>query len=208
MKIGWLAGWYRWIEYAAFGAALERRRFAHLQSLAGAHEVLILGEGDGRTLARLLHIAPTARFEVVEASPEMIRLEKRRANHSSRVHYRCGDAAGMSWQAHRFDAIVTHFFLDCFTQAEAGPLIHRLTDSLAPDGIWLIAEFEIPRNGWPRIHAQAWIWLMYRFFRLATGLRPQTLPPIAKLLNAAGMKRIEREETRAGMLISEAWERP
>jgi len=36
MKIGYLAPWYRWIEYAAFGRALERRRFAFLDCLAAA----------------------------------------------------------------------------------------------------------------------------------------------------------------------------
>src|SRR6202035_2815494 len=36
MKIGRLAGWYRWIEYLAFGRALERRRFAFLSRLASA----------------------------------------------------------------------------------------------------------------------------------------------------------------------------
>src|SRR5580704_9374486 len=79
MKIGRLARWYRWVEYAAFGRALERCRFANLTLLERAQRVLILGEGDGRTLARLLAVAPAARFEVIELSSEMIALAKARA---------------------------------------------------------------------------------------------------------------------------------
>ena len=55
MKIGRLARWYRWIEYAAFGRVLERRRFAFLPHIASARHMLILGEGDGRTLERFAH---------------------------------------------------------------------------------------------------------------------------------------------------------
>ena len=43
---------YRWLEYAAFGVALERARFDFLRCAAEARRVLILGEGDGRFLAR------------------------------------------------------------------------------------------------------------------------------------------------------------
>ena len=49
-----IASGYRWLEYAAFGLALEQARFDFLSRAAGARRVLILGEGDGRFLARLL----------------------------------------------------------------------------------------------------------------------------------------------------------
>ena len=49
-----IASSYRWLEYAAFGLALEHARFDFLSHAAAARRVLILGEGDGRFLARLL----------------------------------------------------------------------------------------------------------------------------------------------------------
>ena len=54
-----IAGYYRWIEYAAFGPTLEYARFDFLRYAANARRVLILGEGDGRFLERLLAIQST-----------------------------------------------------------------------------------------------------------------------------------------------------
>ena len=211
MKIGRLAPWYRWIEYAAFGHALEKRRFAFLPYIARlaaeSGRVLVLGEGDGRTLAQLLKLAPLVRVEVVDVSPEMIALARRRSGDSDRVTFRCEDALTVDWPSDYYDAIVTNFFLDCFTEADARGLIRRLASALTGQGIWLIGEFAIPSGGWRRVHAQVWIWTMYRFFGLTTGLRAQALPPVERLLREAGMRRIGQETSRAGLVTTEAWRR-
>jgi ubiquinone/menaquinone biosynthesis C-methylase UbiE len=204
MKIGRLAPWYRWIEYAAFGRALERRRFAFLPRLASAHRILVLGEGDGRTTERLLTIAPNSHIDVLEISPEMIALARHRTN-SPRVSFRCADARTETWPANHYDAIVTNFFLDCFDNANVQALIHRLSASLAPHGIWLIAEFALPPRGWKRFHARAWIAIMYCFFGITTGLRARQLPEIEAPMRASGLTRVEQETERAGLMISEVW---
>jgi spermidine synthase len=207
MKIGAMSSWYRWIEYAAFGHALEDRRFTFLPSLAAARRVLMPGEGDGRTLARLLALAPVANIDVVEVSPEMIGLAKRRTGNPSRVSFQCRDARDVTWPAAGYDAIVTHFFLDCFGEDDSRRLIRLLADALTPDGIWLISEFAIPRRGWRRLHAQVWIHTMYGFFRVTTGLRVQALAPIATLMQEAGLERVALEQQRAGLIVSEIWRR-
>ncbi len=207
MQIGRLAPWYRWIEYAAYGRALERRRFAFLRRLAGARRVLILGEGDGRTVARLLRIAPRAEFDVVEVSPEMIALARGRVGNSGRVRFQQRDARTVEWTADSYDGIVTNFFLDCFTDEDLGPLVRRLAEALAPEGVWIVGEFAIPAGGWRRAHARIWIWTMYRFFGITTGLRAQRLPAIERAMREAGMMRVEQQSERAGLMVSEVWRR-
>lgn len=204
MRIGRLAHWYRWLEYAAFGRALERRRFALLPRLASARRILILGEGDGRTAERLLRIAPNARIDVVESSPEMISRARHRTQ-NARVRFRCADALTETWPAQHYDGIVTNFFLDCFTNAEVSALVQRLAGALGSEGIWLVAEFALPHRGWKRLHARAWIAAMYRFFGLTTGLRVQQLPEIEAAMRACGLIRVEQETERAGLTISEVW---
>lgn len=205
MQIGRLAPWYRWIEYAAYGRALERRRFAFLRRLSGARRVLVLGEGDGRTVARLLKIAPRAEFDVVEVSPEMIALARGRVGSSAGVHFQQSDARVQEWAAGSYDGIVTNFFLDCFTDQELGPLVRKLAEALAPEGVWIVGEFAIPAGGWRRLHAHIWIWTMYRFFGITTGLRAQRLPAIERLMREAGMMRVEQQSERAGLMVSEVW---
>ena len=203
MKIGGLAPWYRWVEYAAFGRALERRRFAFLDRLATARTVLILGEGDGRVLERLLNIAPEARFDVIDISPEMIALARLRTGNPNRVRFVCGDARTIARPEARYDAVLTLFFLDCFTEPDARRVIDRIAASLTPNGVWLVSDFAIPASGWRHWHARFWIGTMYRFFRVTTGLEARQLPPIERILAEAGMHRVERHEARAGMMYSE-----
>jgi SAM-dependent methyltransferase len=207
MKIGRLAPFYRWIEYAAFGRALERRRFALLDRLSGARRVLILGEGDGRALEKLLKIAPQARFDVVESSAEMIALAQTRTGTTDRVRYFCQDVRQAGWPIETYDGIVTFFFLDCFSDRHVKALVKRLKQSLVPGGVWLVTDFRLPAHGWRRWHAIYWVHLMYRFFRFSTGLRTKRLPLIEKILAEAGLERIDFRTERAGLMFSSAWTR-
>jgi ubiquinone/menaquinone biosynthesis C-methylase UbiE len=205
MRIGRFAPWYRWCEYAAFGRALERGRFAYLPRLAASRRILVLGEGDGRALARLLASAPQAQIHVVEISPEMIALSRSRVQDSSRVRFLQEDALTASFPENHYDAVVTLFFLDCFNDAEARTLIRRLAAAMAHGALWLVSDFAIPPQGWLNWHARAWLWAMYRFFSIATGLRTRSLPAIGKLLTQAGLRRLDFEEERAGLIRSEIY---
>ena len=208
MNIERFARWYRWVEYAAFGRALERRRFVFIDHLANARRVLIPGEGDGRTLARLIVIAPQAQIDVLELSGEMIKLSRRRAGHSDHVHFRQENALTAFWPHQYYDGIVTLFFLDCFNEDEARGLIHRLVRAMTPGAVWLVGEFAIPEQGWRRCLATIWIWTMYRFFAAITGLRTRALPPIGRLLTEAGLRQLEWSEKRWGLIRSKVWGKP
>lgn len=200
-----LARWYRWIEYCAFGRQLERSRFRLLDRITGAEHLLILGEGDGRTLVRVLEAAPGACIDVVEMSPRMIALARQRIADSSRVRFLCEDARLVRLPEQHYDALITCYFLDCFAEDDVAALAASLARALKPGAPWLVAEFTIPEKGWHRWHASAWIWVMYRFFRVATGLRVQALAPFAKILQASGLTRIESHRAFAGMIVAELW---
>ena len=80
----------------------------------------MLGEGDGRALARLLVAAPKARIEVVEVRAEMIALAERRTRKLvDRITFYCEDARAASWPAAHYDAGGDELLLDCFTEKEA-----------------------------------------------------------------------------------------
>jgi ubiquinone/menaquinone biosynthesis C-methylase UbiE len=207
MNANRLARWYRWIEYAAFGRALERRRFAFLHRLAGARRLLVLGEGDGRTLGRLLIEAPKAQIDVIELSIEMIGLSRRRVGNQDRVCFLNQDALSANWPGEFYDGVITCFFLDCFTESQARELIHRLVHAMTPGAKLLVSDFAIPPHGWRRWHANLWLWTMYSFFRITTGLQTRRLPPYESLLSEAGMQKTELEQERGGMIVSEVWEK-
>lgn len=205
MNVDRFAPWYRWVEYGAFGLALERRRAAFFDRLGGARRVLVLGEGDGRALGRLLEAAPLAEIDVVEISGAMIGLARRRTGAPGRVRFRQEDARSAVFDAGGYDAVVTMFFLDCFEAAELREMVGRLAAAMKPGALWIVGEFGVPERGWRRRHARAWLWTMYRFFGAVSGLRTRELPPVEELLSGAGLERREREEERWGLIRSEIW---
>ena len=204
-----LARWYRWLEYAAFGGELQQRRECFLPMLGGACQALVLGDGDGRFSAALLRAHPGVRLECVDNSREMLRIARQRVPGKSltRINLRLLDAR--KWQPgdSRYDLIVTHFFLDCFTTDELAPLIARIAAAATPDACWIVSEFRQPVRGWAAWRAKVWIAGLYRLFGWTTGLLVRQLPDYTALLEKHGFRREQAVTSEWGLLISECWRR-
>ena len=190
---------YRWLEYAAFGRELERRRFRFIGEVAGAHRALILGDGDGRFLARFLSQSQ-ASADCIDLSARMLQLSSERAG-AERAVYRHGDALAISLTPLSYDLIVTHFFLDCFDAAGLDQLAARIRASACPGALWLISEFRQPLWAAPIIRG------LYLFFRVTTGLRVTQLADHRPVLRAHGFTLLREETSWRGLLASELWQR-
>ena len=195
---------YRWFEYAAFGRELERRRFRYLARVSNTQRALILGDGDGRFLVRLLASAPAAHIELVDSSQKMLDLARERAS-SPRVTYQHTDARALIVLPAQFDLVATHFFLDCFNREDLAKLIPRIAEAARPDATWLVSEFRQPPRGWSAAWAWVWLRVLYLFFRIATGLQVNRLTDHRPLLDASGFKLEQAEEVWFGLLASEVW---
>ncbi len=202
-----IAGSYQWLEYAAFGLALERARFDFLSHAAAARRVLILGEGDGRFLARLLGSNGRASITVIETSARMIDLARRRVPSSerSRVEFHQMDAVAGCWPEGPFDLAVTHFFLDILDCRDAETVIFKVAALLTPGAGWLVSEFQEPASGVPRLHSRLWLRAMYGFFSATAGLHVSKLPPYRDFLRRAGLTEIDHRERRLGLIRSQVW---
>ncbi len=176
---------YQALEYLAFGRALERARFCHVPHLRICQDVLVIGEGDGRFLARLLKAAPHARVRSIDGSQRMIARAKQRLSPADRerVCFECVDLRDLTFAPAAHDAIVTMFVLDCFPHHEATALAHRLAHSLRPGGVWAFADFAIPATGWRRWRAIVWTRTLYAFFRWQAAL-----PPLEEILLGIGLR--------------------
>jgi len=189
-----LANVYRWLEYGGFGRALEARRFRFLEDARVARSVLILGEGDGRFLERLLKAAPNARVDIVDSSARMLELARARAG-GGRLRYFHVDAREFRPEQ-SYDLLVTHFFLDCFVEKDVKDLISRLSG--VADS-WLISEFRNSKWGAPVLC------VLYTFFRITTGLEGRKLTDHRPLLKRYGFEMQKCEESWFGLLASEFW---
>lgn len=199
-----VASRYRWLEYVAFGGALQRARVAHFAALADCHDILVIGDGDGRALAALTQAAPAARIHCIDTSRRMLDHAAGRlpADARTRVTFAQEDVRTFESVDRVWDAVVTLFVLDCFDTQDVRAIVGRLSRALGPQGRWLFADFAEPPHGWRRWRARLWIALLYRFFRWQTGLNVSQLPDCEGVFASAGWVPLETREFQAGMLRS------
>ncbi len=185
---------YRTIEWIVYGPMLEEARFSLLERWANARRLLLLGDGDGRCLARVLKIAPEATVVSVDASAAMLRIAAARLTPEERrrVEFVCADARLFRMDESSFDGIGTLFFMDCFEDSDARKLAVQLRRALRPGGILIYADFEATGSRLSRFWKRSLIGIMYVFFRVSAGLRTRALPNVASALEAAGFTETER----------------
>jgi SAM-dependent methyltransferase len=198
---------YVWLEYAAFGRGLQRARESNLDALAGCRSIGVFGAGDGRCFPSLLAAAPEARFESIEFARPFIEAQRNQVDRlgaASRVVFVQADAREWRPTAREFDAVVTHFFLDCFPETELHAVIANISAGLIPGGTWLFGDFAIPdRAGFSRWRAKLVIRALCLFFRWQADHPLSTLPPMDRALRDAGFV-CEREQTANFGLIRSA----
>lgn len=197
---------YRYLEYASFGTALHRRRCHFLPELHDARKVLILGEGDGRFLAEFARANPEAQVDYIDRSAKMLELAKHRSGRSA-VRFHLDNLLDSDVPGTRYDTVVTHFFLDCFSEEDVTTIVEKIARCVVPDARWVVSEFREPAAGWRKWRARFWIRGLYLTFRMATGLRAQRLPNYPAALCAAGFRLQAETITSAGLLTSQLWKR-
>jgi SAM-dependent methyltransferase len=211
MSFDVLAPHYRWMEWILAGEKLQRCRTAFLNQLADGGRVLIAGEGNGRFLCACRRALPQARITCVDASARMLGRARARVQaaglEAKRVEFIHADVLEWRPAAQTFDVIVTHFFLDCFRPEQLRTVVASLGAAGTPNATWLLSDFQLPAPGWRRLRALLIHRLMYRFFRIVTGLPACRLTPPDALLQAEGFALRQRQESDWGLLHTDRWAR-
>lgn len=210
MSFDRLARHYGWLEALLAGPRLQRCRTTWLHELAGCRQLLVAGVGHGPALAVVTQAHPQLHVTCVDASAAMLAQAKRRARRQgadlARLHFVQGTLPG--WHSpHRFDAIATHFFLDCFRPDQLAAVIAALAGMATPDARWIISDFAVPLRGAARLRARVVHALMYAFFRLVTRLPARRLTNPEPLLVASGFFLRGRRTSEWGLLQADWWER-
>lgn len=207
-----LAPYYEFLEHLSFGKRLERMRFAFLPQAVTAQTAIICGGGDGRYLAELLQINPFVQVDFVDASPRMVAIAKGRISslscaEQSRVTFHTGELTAVAPRQKSYDLIVTHFFLDCFSEAGLAKIIAALSHRAAPDALWVLSDFSETQKPFGRFCTRAVIRALYAAFRLTTGLRVTRLPDYKSALAHAGYLQRSEKNAIGGLLHSSLWVR-
>ncbi len=197
---------YRYFEYLTLGPILQRTRTHFLPQLLDRRQALLLGDGDGRFLARLLAANPALHADAVDTSAAMLNLLRQRCRpYAVRLETHHHDARFYT-PARQPDLITTHFFLDCLTQPELNALVSSLGRDALPGTLWLLSDFRIP-TGPMRLPARLYIRTLYLAFRLLTGLRTTRLPEHEAALRQTGFTRTHHRLKLFGLLTTELWKK-
>lgn len=189
-----------------FGSDLLRATTHFIDRLPPNARVLVVGGGTGNFFEALGRARPDCKVLFVDLSERMIELAQQRlaalpAKVRPQATFFC-----CSWDeivpGLRADAILTPFFLDCFSDAAQPAILARLRSHLAPGGQWLFADFNVPEQGAGRGRAKLVVRLLYAGFNAICGLDVKQLPDFKRHFKDAGFVVKDEASFRRNMLVA------
>jgi SAM-dependent methyltransferase len=201
---------YRWMEYFSFGPYLQHCRTLRIAEMIACKRALVYGDGDGRFLAALLRSAPAIRVTAVDASGKMLQRVAQRLPPQAQVrlvHEDALECPPAEFPDAPFDLVVSHFFLDCFDEAEIASLLALVNAAVEKSALWVVSDLAIPQRTPARFLGVLIVRGLYLAFGLLTGLKTRRLPDHARVMREAGWLLEDRKELLLGLLVSERWRR-
>lgn len=171
----------------------------------GAPHLLVVGGGTGTVLLEILRLRPQATLVYLEASPLMLTkaqalLHRQHPTAAAQVKFQLGTEKALTGRQ-VFDGIITFFLLDLFEPLRLEQVVTQLNAVRRPAAPWLLADFAPPQTWWQR----GLLAIMYRFFRLTTGIRGRELPPISAELARRGLQASKQKRFFGGMVEASVW---
>ena len=201
-----LAPFYRRLEWVLAGGKLQTCRLRHIHALKDCQRVLLAGEGHGRFLTELVRRYPLMNITYADQSPGMLKAAKTALASAGlaydRVTFQQADLVHAVLSVGVYDAIVTHFFLDCFSPQELSMVVANLSHSANDRAVWLLSDFCEAQEGWRHLRSRLILKLMYWFFRRATKLSASYLTDPMQYLPLEGFRLHNRVEFEWGLMYS------
>lgn len=179
-----------------FGRSIRRAQTLFLKEISQGGHVLVLGGGTGWLLAELLSLNPNCQVVYIDASMKMVEMAKKKAKGSKNVFFVHGTENSIP-RGIRFDAIITHFYLDLFAQESCDKIVSLIRGSCHNRTLWLACDF-INKAWW---HT-AMLFIMYTFFRVVSGLNVKELPDWKKSIMQSGFVEIRTKSFSKGFISS------
>jgi ubiquinone/menaquinone biosynthesis C-methylase UbiE len=189
-----LAPLYDLMADLAFAGRIHASQTLLLPHLPPVRRALVMGGGTGRFLAALLTHDPHVTAVSIDLSPGMTRRTTRHLASrglEDRAELRVGGLEKLG-PDERFDLVVTHCFLDLFTDADLRAVIERLTRSLKPTGHWLFSDFAADGNGLAGVARTSIVAVLYAFFRITCSIPANHLADFDQAFHQAGLRTVAR----------------
>ena len=174
-----VAPFYDSLAGLVFGRAIRDAQIIFLNMIPRQSRILIIGGGTGWILPELFTHSSPARIVYLEASPKMLNLARQQIINPVQeacTEFRLGSEKNIRPEE-KFDAVISHFFLDLFLPDQLTDITNIIFKSLRPGGFWLIADFiRTPGRSIRPICNRILIKSMYAFFRVLSRISAAALP--------------------------------
>ena len=172
---------YDGLSRLVFGNTLVKSQEYYLKEIKAGDCILILGGGTGWILESVFRVVTPGEIWFIDASSNMIRQAKARRQNTCTVHFINGTEAQIPSDV-KFDVVITHYFLDMFSDQELPAVAERIIRSMSAKGIWLCSDFADTGKWFHRVLLKS----MYLFFSMVAGLENTKLPNWEKALVRTG----------------------
>ncbi|MBS1488014.1 MAG: class I SAM-dependent methyltransferase [Bacteroidetes bacterium] len=183
-----------------FGKTIVRAQLYFLHLIPEEANVLILGGGTGWLLKELILAKPQATVWYIDASAKMIARAKEKTENCQQIYFIQGTENDIP-AAIQFNAVITHFYLDLFSEETLPPVILKIKNHLSANAIWLATDF-VKKAWWHKVLLK----MMHLFFRFTSNLQTTMLPDWSEMLQKHGGKKYGSNFF-YGRFIEAAWYR-
>lgn len=183
-----VAPFYDCLSRFIYGDAILQAHTFLINAILPGSSVLIAGGGTGFILEEILKKhAGGLQITYVDISEKMIALSKKRNIGGNKVLFINKSINDTAFHQ-QFDVVITPFFLDNFSNSTAKIIFDKMDSILAPDGLWLFADFQSKKN---KLWQKLLLKLMYLFFRIVCNIEASHLPDSPFFFNQHKYKAID-----------------
>lgn len=179
-----------------YGRSIVKAQTHYLPLLNNSKRILVLGGGSGWILEELFKYT-AAEITYVEASSAMIDLTKQRNIPITQVSFIHGTEDQIP-EGDFFDAVITNFYLDLFSEEKQLEVIRRVLETLPKNGLWLASDFVNTRKPWHRFL----LVVMHQFFIRLCKIEAHELVDWKSTLCKSGLKQMQEESFYNGFIKS------
>lgn len=188
---------YDWLAKLVFRKSIQASQKTFLNEIKDCSTILILGGGTGWLLKELLSVNRAGRIYYIDASSKMIELAKIAVTNDPRVNFTHGTEDSIP-ETVKFDAIVTNFYLDVFTNTTLETTVKKINQAALSECYWIATDFTPGVNWRQRMQLK----LMYGFFKMFCKIESQQLPDWQQAIRKAGFKEQKSKTFCNGFILS------
>ncbi len=168
------AWFYDPLSRLVYGKAILNAQLYLISFIKPGSKILIVGGGTGWVLEELAKLHPTGlSITYIEVAADMMALSKKSDTGHNEVVF-IQDAIENTFLPADFDAVLTPFLFDNFTEETLKKVFDHIVVLIKPGGLWLNCDFQLTGKWWQVVLLKS----MFIFFRLICGIEASKLPQI------------------------------